>query len=165
MEEITVASARIKYAGKFDLGDYYRLLYDLFRSLGYDVEEQKYKHKTKPEGDEIELEWNCYKKVDDYTRFKIFAKTLIVGLHKVQVQVEGVTTSKHVGDCELSFKAVLQTDFTNRWETHPFLKFMKGFYDAYIYKGQLEEWKVKILEDMNTVENEMKAFFNMQKFM
>ena len=165
MEEITVSATRIKHAGKFDLGDYYRLLYDIFRSMGYDVEEVKYKHKSKPEGDELEIEWSCFKKVDDYTRFKINAKSLIVGLQKVKVQVEGVPASRHLGDVELEMKSVLQTDFTNRWETHPFLKFMKGFYESYLYKDNLETWQAKVNTEMNTVANEVKAFFNMQKFM
>ncbi|HDQ59884.1 MAG TPA: hypothetical protein ENN30_01680 [Candidatus Woesearchaeota archaeon] len=165
MEAITVSQARIKFAGKFDLGDYYRLLYDIFRSMGYDVEESKYKHKTNPTGDEIELEWNCLKRSDDYTRFKIFAKTLIVGLNKVQVQIEGVPASRHTGDTELELKAQVQTDFTNRWETHPLLKFFKGFYQTYIYKNTLESLMGKLQNEMETVENEMKAFFNMQRFM
>ena len=165
MEEIGVSKSRIKFAGKFDLGDYYRLLYDIFRSMGYEVEESKYKHKTKPGGDELEIEWNCYKKVDDYTRFKIFAKTLIVGLKEVSVQIDGVPSKRHNGDTELEMKCVVQTDFTNRWETHPMLKFFRGVYEAYIYKSTLETWMIKLQTEMETVENEMKAFFNMQRFM
>lgn len=165
MEEIVITKTRMKYNGIFDFGDYYRLCYDIFRSLGYDVEEQKYKHKTKPEGDEVEIEWNCYKKVDDYSLFRIFAKTLVVGLSKVQVVLEGVQTSKNTGDCELEMKCFIQTDYENRWETNPMLKFLKGVYDVYFYRSTLNNWKEKVATDMHTVENEMKAFFQMQKFM
>ena len=165
MEEIAIAKARTKFSGIFSIKDYYRLLYDIFRSLGYDVEEQKYKHAVKPEGDEIELEWQCWKKVDDYARLRIFAKTLVVGLQKVQVQVEGAQTTKEKGSCELELKCFVQTDFENRWEVNPMLKFMKGVYDTYIYRPTFATWRDKVAGEMHTVENEMKAFFNMQRFM
>ena len=165
MEEITVTKARTKFKGLFDFGDYYRLLYDIFRSMGYNVVEQKYKHKNIPTGDEIEIEWNCYKKVDDYSLFRIFAKTLIVGMEKVQVTVDGVQTKKEQADCELELKCFVQTDYENRWETNPMMKFLKGVYDTYFYRATLETWKERVATDMHTVENEIKAFFNMQRFM
>lgn len=165
MEEIAITKARVKYKGLFSFGDYYRILYDLFRSLGYDVEEQKYKHKTKPEGDEIEIEWNCYKKIDDYSLFRIFAKTLITGLQKVETVEGGMKRTKNTGDVELEIKCFIQTDYENKWETSPFLKFLKGIYDAYLYRSTLETWKEKVAYDMHTVENEIKAFFHMQRFM
>jgi hypothetical protein len=165
MEEISVAKGRAKYTGIFDFGDYYRMLYDLFTSMGYSVEEQKYAHKSVPTGDEIEIEWNCYKKVDDYSLFRIFAKTLVLGLQKVKVVVEGVQTTKNQGSLELELKCFVQTDYENRWETSPILKFLKGIYDAYFYKATLDNWKEKVAADMHTVENEVKAFFHMQRFM
>ena len=164
MEEIAITKGRAKYSGIFDFSAYYRLLYDLFRSMGYDVEEQKYTNKTKPEGDEVEIEWNCYKKVDDYSLFRIFAKTLVLGLQKKQVVVEGVQTTKNYGTIELEIKCFIQTDYENRWETNPMMKFLKGVYDTYFYRSTLETWKQKVITDMHTVENEVKAFFNMQRF-
>lgn len=165
MEEISITKARIKHKGIFDFGDYYRILYDMFRGMGYDVEEQKYKHKSKPEGDEVEIEWSCYKKVDDYSLFRIWAKTLVIGLQTVPVPVEGVQVKKNSGDTELELKCFIQTDYTNRWETHPFLKFLKGIYDMYLYRSTFESWKQKITTEMLTVENEIKAYFQMQRFM
>jgi hypothetical protein len=164
-EEIAVTKARVKFTGIFDMGDFYRLLYDLFRSMNYDVEEQKYKNKVRPDGDEVELEWNCFKKVDDYVQFKVFCRVAIFGLQKVQVQVEGMQTSRNRGECEVELKCFVQTDYENRWETNPMLKFLKGFYDVYIYKSTLTLWKDRIATEMHTVENEVKAFFNMQRFM
>jgi len=165
MEEVAITNSRAKFSGIFDFGDYYRLLYDVFRSMGYDVEEQKYTNKSKPDGDEVEIEWNCYKKVDDYSLFRIYAKTLIIGLQKVKVVVEGVQTTKNQGDCELELKCFIQTDYENRWETNPLMKFMKGMYDVYFYRSTFDSWKEKVASEMHTVENEMKAFFQMQRFM
>ena len=165
MEEITITVGRVKFSGIFSYDDYYKLIYDLFRSLGYDIEETKYSHKTSPTGDSATIEWNCYKKVDDYTMFKIWAKTEIDGLEKVQVQLKDQTLTKNKGMCYLDMKAIVMTDYENRWEINPIMKFMKGFYDVYLYKSTFETWKAKLALDLHTVENEVKAFFNMQRFM
>lgn len=165
VEEIAVTKARVKYTGIFDLGDFYRLIYDLMRSLNYDVEEKKYSHKVKPEGDGVDIEWECFKKVDDYTQFKIFLRAGISGVQKVQVQIEGTQATRNRGECEVELKCYLQTDYENRWETNPLLKFLKGIYDVYIYKSTLNLWKERIASENHTIENEVKAFFNMQRFM
>lgn len=165
VEEITITKTRVKFTGIFSFDDYYKLIYDLFRGLGYDIEEAKYSHKTTPVGDAMTIEWSCYKKVDDYTMFKIWAKTQVEGLEKVQVQIKGSPEFKNKGSCDLEMKANLMTDYENRWEINPLLKFLKGFYDVYFYKSTFETWKAKIALDMHTIENEAKAFFNMQRFM
>ena len=165
-EAVKITQSRIKFVGIFDLGDFYRLLYDIIKSLGYtNIIETKYTHKTNPAGDKIELEWNCFKKVDDYSQFHLFARALITDLQKVQVKVDDVTTTKHKGDAELELVCNIVTDYENRWETNPISKFLKGIYDIYFYKSTFDTWVTKITSEMHTVENEMKAFFRMERFM
>lgn len=164
-EVVTITQSRIKFVGVFDMGDYYRLLYDIFKSMNYSVVEQKYTHKTSPAGDKIELEWNCFKKVDDYAQFLIFARTTVNDLQKVQVKVDDTVATKHKGDVELELICKIITDYENRWETNPILKFLKGIYDVYFYKSTFDTWVTKITSEMHTVENEIKSFFRMEKFM
>lgn len=147
------------------MDDYYKLLFDLLRGLGYDVEEHKYSHKTSPTGDALAIEWVALKKVDDYSAFKIWAKTGVTNLEKVQVQIGGRPFTKNKGSCSLELKCMVLTDYENRWEINPLLKFLKGLYDVYFYKSTFDTWKGKVILDMHTVENEMKSFFNMQRFM
>ena len=163
MEEVKVAKTRIQFSGKFDLNSYYKNLYGALSGKGYDVEEGKYTHKTKPEGDKVEIEWTCTKRLDDYTRFKIFARTLITDLIKVQVQVDGVPASRHIGSVELELTASVQKDFTNRWETSPLLKYFQRIYENYIYKETLERLMNQLQAETDTVENEIKSLFNLHK--
>jgi hypothetical protein len=164
METVKITQARVKFSGVFDMGDFYRLLYDIIKSLGYTIIESKYTHKTVPTGDKVELEWNCFKKVDDYSQFHIFARVQVADLQKVQVQVEGVTGTKHKGEAELELVCSIVTDYENRWEINPVTKFLKGMYDAYFYKSTYDTWVQKLTSELHTVENEMKAFFHMQTF-
>jgi hypothetical protein len=164
-EEMGVSKTRAEYTGIFSVDDYYKLLYDLLRGLGYDVEENKYSHKTSPTGDSMAIEWTAIKKVDDYSAFKIWAKTEVKNLEKVQVQIGGRPFAKNKGSCSMELKCFIVTDYENRWEVNPMLKFLKGFYDVYFYKSTFDTWKTKVVLDMHTVENEIKSFFNMQRFM
>jgi hypothetical protein len=164
-EEILVTKARVGYSGIFSMDDFYRLMYDLFSGLGYDVEEAKYTTKKKPDGDVIAIEWNNFKKVDDYSQFKIWMKISISELEKVQVQIGGIPSTKNKGNVEMELKVMIITDYENRWEINPMLKFLKGIYDVYFYKSTFDTWKQKAATDMHTIENEAKAFFNMQRFM
>ena len=166
MEEYTAsATRRIKFAGKFDLGDYYRVLYDMFRSMGYNVMEDRYRIRYLGEADELEIFWNCFKEKDNYVKYRIWAKTLITGLKKTQAQIEGVTVNRHQGECELEVKAFVQTDYLNRWETNPLLTNFKKFYDNYLFRDHLRAHADTVGTDTYRIENEMKAFFNMQQMM
>jgi len=165
METVKITQTRIKFSGLFDLGEFYRLLYDIIKSMGYLISESKYTHKASPGGDKVELEWNCFKKVDDYAQFHIFARALITDLQKVQVKVDEATATKNKGDAELELTCSVVTDYENRWETNPISKFLKGIYDIYFYKSTFDTWVTKITSEMHTVENEMKSFFRMERFM
>jgi hypothetical protein len=165
-EETPISEARVKYKGIFEFDDYYRILYDLFTAQGYMVDEVKYRQKEAPDGSrEVEIIWKCIKDVDDYTRFLIEVTTFIVGMKEIPVQRGEMKTVATRGDIEIRMKSVLVTDYQDRWETSPFLKFLKGVYDRYIYRSTFEGYKDKVREEMYLVENEIKAFFNLSRFM
>jgi len=166
-EETKVAGpSKVKYAGVFDLKGFYKLLYDILAvTLKYTVEEEKYKEKVDSGGKLLEIRWRAEKKVDDYTLFIIEVNIFITGLTPVTVERDGVETKANKGDIEVTFKCKLQTDYEGRWESSPILKFLKGVYDTYLYRSTFENWKKKIYEEMYTAQNEIKAFFNLSRFM
>lgn len=166
MEEIKVTKSRFKYAGLYSLTSYYNLLYDVFRTTGYEVEEWRYRRKLRPDGstEELEIFWDCFKKKDEYSKIKIFTKTLIVGMSEQQTQIEGKPVKRDKGTVELEMKASIMIDTGNQWDANPFLRHFRRFYDTYFYKPILDNIKRILIDDHYKVENEMKAFFNMQTF-
>lgn len=164
-ETLVAGPSKVKYNGVFSLSDFYRLLYDLFVSQGYVVEETKYKEKNESIGKQIEISWEGEKLVDDYTKFVIKVTVFMIGINKVKVQKDGVEAKMNKGDVEISFKAILTTDYDSRWESSPVLKFLKGVYDTYLYRSTFDSWRKQIYEEMYSIQNEMKAFFNLSRFM
>lgn len=166
MEETTIVPlTRVKYNGIFNFSDFYRVMYNVFTSLGYAVDETKYRLKEKQTGNEVEIIWDNIKKVDDYSRFKITVNIFIAGLRDVEIQKGNAKMGSNQADIDIMIKAVIQTDYMDRWETHPILKFLKAIYDRYLYKPTFETWKTRIYEDVYTTENEFKSFFNLARFM
>lgn len=167
MEEVTILKTRFKYSGQYSLSSYYNLMYDIFRSMGYGVEETNYIRKLNPDGSqkEIELVWDCLGTIDGYSKIKINAKTLIVGIGTQQTQIDGKPVTRDVGTLELEMKSSILIDYENRWESNPIMRHLKGFYDKYFYKPVFDNLIAKTAGNHYKVENEMKAFFNMQTFL
>lgn len=167
MDEYKVTeSRRMKFDGVFSMSNYYRVLYDVFRSMNYDVYEIKYAHKMTPDGsEELEIVWSCIKDIDNYSRIRIHAKTLVVGMKRVQVPIEGVNVGREQAACELEIAGYVETDYLNKWEADPFLKHLKWFYDTYLYREMFRYVSNIAATQVYAVENEVKAFFNMQKML
>jgi len=167
METISVTKSRFKHSGLYNLSSYYNVLYDTLRVLGYDVEEVKYRNKIGPDGQtvEIELFWDAKRKIDDYSKMFIYAKTLIVGMSKQQTQIDGKPVTKDKGIAELELKARVEVDYQNKWEANPIMQQLRWWFEKYFYHDKLNFIQSKVAADMNKLENEIKAFFNMQTFL
>lgn len=167
MDELTVTKSRFKHDGLYSLKSYYNLLYDLLRTMGFDVEEKSYVNKLGPDGksSELEISWVCTANVDDYARIRLHVKTLIVGMGKQQTQIDGKPVTQDVGSLELELKSFVDVDYKNKWASNYFLSWVRDIYDKYFYKSKLGTIMEKSGTAMKKVDNEMKAFFNMQRFM
>ncbi len=165
MEKIQVAKTMIKPRGIFDMGDYYKFLYNLIQSLGYAIGEDDYSQKELPAGKDIEFHWTCIMNVDDYTQFELKIECKVRGLQEVQVVRENIKEKKNKGEVELTVKGNIITDYNDRWEKQPLLKFLKKFYDNYLYRSTWESYYAKLNENVFLIENEAKAFFELPRFM
>lgn len=167
METLSVTKSRFKHSGLYSLSDFYNVLYDTLRVMGYDVEETRYRNKLGPDGQTVELElfWDAKRKIDDYSRIFIFAKTLIVTMSKQQTQIDGKPVTKDKGTLELELKARVEVDYQNKWEANPIMSYLRKFYEKYFYHAKLDLIQAKAAAEMMKLDSEMKAFFNMQSMM
>jgi len=164
METLKITGSRFKYDGLYSLSSYYNLLYDVFRTMGYDVEEWKYRNKLGPDGTTVELElfWIARRKVDNYARILINCKTLIVTMSKQQTQIDGKPVMRDKGTLELELKVAVEIDYDNKWMINPIFNQLRRIYNNVLNKPALNVIKGKAAGEMGKVDSEMKAFFNMQ---
>lgn len=149
---------KIKQAGIFNFKDFYSFAYDWLREEDYDVIEKTYSEKVIGDSKDLQIIWECQRKISDYFKFLIKMTWSIWGLKKIKVKKEGKETTMDTGLIEIKFQAILIKDYENRWENHPFWKFLKGMYDRYIIRARIEEYEDKLLAEVNELIVECKSF-------
>jgi len=161
-EKDVVFRGKIKNTGIFSFKDFYSFIYDWLREEGYDVYERSYNEKISGDTKEIEIKWEADKEVSDYFKFRITLDWMIVGLKTVEVQRENKKIKMDSGGVELRFRAILIKDYEDRWENSPFWKFMRGVYERYVIRSRIEEYQVKILEEVEELISQCKAFLSLE---
>lgn len=161
-EVYPVYETKIAYSGIFDFKETYNFLFEWFRFLEYSVSEEKYAEKIKPTGKEVEISWVCAKKINDYVKFKIKVRILIVNMVEVEVTEEGVKIKKEKGNIDIKFSGNLEKDYQNKWETSPILKFLRGIYDKYIIKSKIEAYEDKLAGEVEETAEQIKAFLALE---
>jgi len=153
-----VFAGRVVHTGIFDFKELYKFLYEWLKDYQYLIIEKKYSEKIKSDGKEIEVEWMNLRKISDYFRFRIRMITRVIRMVSVEVQEEGVKTTKDKGEIEIKFEAYLEKDYENRWEENAIFKFLRGMYDKYIIKSRIEFYEDKLKDETDEYINQIKAF-------
>lgn len=159
MSELSpVYGGKVVHAGIFDFRELYRFMYEWFRDYQFFLMEKKYSEKIKPEGKEVEFEWNCFRKISDYFRFKINITTRIIKMVSVEIQEGGVKATRDKAEIEIKFNSWLEKDYDNKWEQNPVTKFLRGFYDRYIIRSRTEYYEDKLKSEIDEAMSQFKSF-------
>ena len=158
VEKDKIYKGKIKQSGIFNFKDFYEFLYDYFMDENYDVFESKYTEKLKGDSKDLEIKWRAVKEVSDYFRFEISSHWFILGMKKVRVKKEGEEISMDSGTIEIKFDGVLVKDWENRWESSPFFKFLRGLYDRYIIRSRIDDYELKLFQEINEIIAQAKSF-------
>jgi hypothetical protein len=159
-EKDTIFTGKVKQGGLFDFKELYRFCYVWLVDHDYFVTEKVYSEKVGAGGKEIEIEWEAKRKISDYFRFTIKVNWRIIGLN--DAEAEDKETGKKVklnkGNVELKVAGVLEMDYESKWESSPFLKFMRGIYDRYVIRVRIDQYEGKIFGECDEFLAQARAF-------
>ena len=62
------------------------------------------------------------------------------------------------GSIEIKFEAIIVRDIQNRWEYNPIAKFLRGLYERYIIRTRLDEYEIKLFEEISEMIKQTKSF-------
>ena len=158
VEKDRVFSGKLKQKGIYDFKEFYEFLYDYLTDENYDVFETKYVEKVEGDAKNIEISWTATREISDYFQFEISAYWIILGMKKVKVKKDNKEISMDSGTLEIKFTATLKKDYENRWESTPFLKFLRGVYDRYIIRSRVSDYEIKLFEEINELIAQSKSF-------
>ncbi len=157
-------SEKVEFKGIFDFKELYIHANDWLTWRKYAVAERAYKEKITPTGKDIEIEWKATKEIDEYSQFKIEVKWRLTDLTEVEVQQDEAKVKKDKAKITISVSAALVLDWRDRWEETPVIKFLKTFYEKYLYRGTIDKLKGDLWKQGWDFYNEMKAFLNLYKY-
>ncbi|PIO00532.1 hypothetical protein COT72_00450 [archaeon CG10_big_fil_rev_8_21_14_0_10_43_11] len=170
-EEDLIIEKTIQYDGVYEFKEVYATLSDVLITFGYDIKEKKQVLKSKGSSRSHEVEWECTRNVDKYTRFLIKFK-IKANVSDTSVEEGGKKMPKESGDLKVEIKSSLVTDYAGRWEGSPYSRFLKSFFDRFLYgkkasaslsSGTYKQWIVKLSSETQTVIDELKALLHLYK--
>ena len=83
-EKEKIYSSKLKHAGVFSFKDYYLFCYQWLESeVGLNIAEKGYTEKIKGDSKEVEVKWECFRKLTDYFKFEMKVKIKADPLKKV----------------------------------------------------------------------------------
>lgn len=158
-------SARIqKMKSVFNVKETYKHAKEWLEFWRYDVVEKKYKHKEAASGREIEIDWICTREIDEYTQFMLDIRWLCLMIKDVKVQVGNKKITMQHGEINVFISAYLVLDWQNKWEESAVMKFLRSFFEKYLYQGHIQSLKEQLWKEGWAFYNEMKAYLNMHEF-
>ncbi|MBS3142014.1 hypothetical protein J4464_01365 [Candidatus Woesearchaeota archaeon] len=161
--EILVDKRRMTYEGLFSVADLYSLIDEYFEEKGYDKHEKKNIERVTPNGKDIEIEVEPWKKITDYAQSIIRVRILMTGIKEVEVEKDGVKIKLNQGKVQLIFDAIFETDYEHRWEAKPVFHFVRTIVDRYLYKTYTNQYKGEVMNDFNMLVYQIKAFLNLYR--
>lgn len=150
---------KMKFGGAFDLKELYEELERWFKHFGYDWKETRYRHYDQPTGlQQIEIFWECERKVDDYQTFfiKLHWQALV---NPVEATVDGVKKKLKKGTMEFRTHAYIEKNVPESWKTTVFGKLMWLIYERLLIKKRLEDYEAILFGEAQRCYDEIRAFF------
>jgi hypothetical protein len=129
-KNLVVNNKEIIYKGPFKADELFSTINKALESKGYIKNEKKSEDLVTPEGRALILELRPYKEVTNYI-------TLML---KIRVTLDNVTEEEGIqnGDVNVIFDAWSITDYEHRWGMKPWVYFLKGIINKFIYQFPLE---------------------------
>ena len=161
-EKDKVIENKIKRDGVFDFKETYKFIYRWLSEENYDISEDKYQEAISGDSKNIEIVWTATKKVSDYFKFEIKLSWRVLGLVNVEAEKDGKKIKANKGSFEVKVKGTIIRDYEGKWDKKPVMKFLRGVYDKYIIKGTKDQYEDKLIEDVNDLIEETKAFLTIE---
>lgn len=121
--------------------------------------EKKYIERIKPNGKQLEIEWEAKKGKSDFFDYHINLRFLIIGMNDVEIQQGSIKRKMNKGDFEIRIDVYIET--TENLEK---LGALKRFYINMLTKKRLEEYKIDLYDKAYKFHAYVKELFNLRNY-
>ena len=158
-----VGDAALSFDGLFDIQDIYRIVDDFTRAKGYAKKEIMNKEIIGEDAKDILVVFQPDKDVTEYVEKRIKIVVDAKNVKEVEVTIDGKKRKMLKGALFFAMKAYIVTDWEGKWEDRGIYFFIRALYDKWIYRSQTKEFVADVINDMNFIKDQVRAYLNMQR--
>jgi len=151
----------IRFKGMVDFPAIWKMISDWFESKGFEVLENKAKHRMAPFGEELETTMTAWRNVTEYYRYEMIVYHKYWDAQKVDVVKDGV--KKRMIKARMVFRVTgkMVFDYSDRYETSKLTKALGNFMYKYVLHWQWDviygdQLNYKILELQDVIKTYLK---------
>lgn len=159
-----VSEKKIEYEGVFEATEVTKLIKEWAKTKEYWYYEGSRTESTKKDGKHAEIKISLQNKFTDYAKLRIETVVSFSKLKDIVVKRDSKKKKVQEGKVSISMTGILETDYENRWETKPVFYFLRVLFEKYVYSPYTSQFEKKLKEDFLSLQSELKAFLNLEKF-
>lgn len=165
LDNTDVTFLLVKYKGVFDYEGLYKMMHAWLISKRFLFHETKYKDKVStPFGNEIEITWECEKKVTEFIREWIKIEFHMWDFSEVEVIKDGKKTKAAKTRMEIKFYAKVELDYSKKFTSEGDESFSKKLGQFYVQHVIYWDWRLRyanVLEySLYDLHTKVKKFLN-----
>jgi len=163
--ELIINGRELKYKGIFKADEIFSKMNRLIEEREYEKREKKSEEVVLESGRKIYVELRPFKEKSSYSVLMIKIRVMLDNVTSTVEEFKGEKRRFDNGDVTIIFDAWSLTDYDERWEMKPFVFFMKGFINKFIYTFPIEAGnKKEVVADTAYIYGQMKRFLNSYKY-
>ncbi|SRR3989344_750809 len=155
-ENVVVEAAHTKMTGVFDLDEVLQAGTDKCWEMKYFWTEKEHTEKQTSGGEELVIEWRCWKRVDDYYRFYINVIFNIFRYKEIVIEKEGKKIKTGRGEIKITVKSRLEKDYNHMFDRSQIGKFLRVLYELIILKDRTSKMEGRLLQETYDLNDTMK---------
>jgi len=155
---------KISYQGLFKAPELYKAIREWGDEHGYEVKEEKHTEIVVEKGKEVKVPLALEKKASDYVKFHLKVSVELKELEDVMITKGKGKERLNKGNVDLGMKAVIETDYDNKWEKKPMFMFLKGLHDKFLRKSEVESFEKELKSNLLNLYDELRAHLNLFKY-
>lgn len=136
---LVINNRELNYKGIFRASDLFQTINRLLLERDFVKNEKKTEEVNTEEGRRSYIELRPTKVKSGYITLQVRIKITMDRVTSVVEEVNGVPTRFEKGDIDISFDGWVKTDYSGRWTQHPWVYFMKGIINKFVYPFKLEQ--------------------------
>ncbi|MDA3836847.1 MAG: hypothetical protein PF542_04455 [Nanoarchaeota archaeon] len=164
MAKDTKFNSKIKYAGVFNLKDFYQFCFKwMGGEMDLKVQEDEYEEKIKGNVKEVKIKWTGKAKVAEYFNYEVKVEFDIKQLAEVEIVTpEGKKIKTNQGQVKFTVKGIFIKDPAGQFESSAKTKFMRGIYEKFLIPSRIKEFEDKLIDQCVEFMSQAKAYLDLE---